>query len=175
MTSTSEKRKCPRTLSSTEAPLCRREVGGEIKESAQGTMGSRFFPLPIVTRALTFIKMFLSVSQRKTAKERSLHTILGFPLRNLTACDFRKKDVTKYKSDAAKLRSRILVMADLFSRILLLPLKNYQIDFFQFNQKLVMGRPMILYYYFWYLNPFCNPIVPWCGVSRSRAAVIGCK
>lgn len=129
MTSTSEKRKCPRTLSSTEAPLCRREVGGEIKESAQGTMGSRFFPLPIVTRALTFIKMFLSVSQRETAKE-SLHTILGFPLRNLTACDFRKKDVTKYKSDAAKLRSRILVMADLFSRVLLLPLKTIRLTFF---------------------------------------------
>ena len=144
MTSTSEKRKCPNTLSSTEAPLCRRKVRGERKESRQGTM-------------------------------RSLHTILGFPLRNLTACDFRKNDVTKYQSDAAKLRARILVMADLFSRVLLLPLKNYQIDFFQFNQKLVMGRPMILCCYFWYLNPFCNPIVRWCGVSRSRAAVIGCK
>ena len=132
MTSTSEKRKCPRNLSSTEAPLCRREVGGERKESAQGTMhGKSLFSLFPSSLARLLLLKFLAVSQRETAKERSLHTIIGFPLRNLTASDLRKNDVTKYKSDAAKLRARILVMADLFSRVLFLPLKNYQIDFFQ--------------------------------------------
>lgn len=31
------------------------------------------------------------------------------------------------------------------------------------------------YLLFYYLNPCCNAIVRWCGVPRSRAAVIGCQ
>lgn len=87
----------PRAISSTVVPLCRREVGARWKEKRAREDRKPLFPLPIVTRALTFITIFLSVSQRETAKERILHTILGFPLRDLTACDLRKNDVTNIR------------------------------------------------------------------------------
>ena len=164
MTSISEKRKCPRTLSSAEAPLCRREVGGERKESAQGTMGGRFFSSSHRQSRAYFYQNFLSVSQRKTAKERSLHTILGFPLRNITAGDLRKNDVTKYKRDSC--HGRRFQHSSAFA-LKILP------DLFFSTKSWLWDVPSCCYS--WYLNPFCNPIVHWCGVSRRRAAVIGCK
>ena len=54
-----------RTVSSTEASLCRREAGEKGKESARGTMGrgrresSRLFSLPIVPRAPSIFRWLL--------------------------------------------------------------------------------------------------------------------